>query len=125
MAYKMTLSMGGKKYDVISTSFSFSRSVDPKGRPSSGVYGGEVHISLESYEDTTSVEIMLMKQNTPQTATITYDQGTNDGKMKELKITDGYIIAYSESASAQSSDAMMVNLTISARELSIGNATHN
>ncbi|MBS1645135.1 MAG: type VI secretion system needle protein Hcp, partial [Bacteroidetes bacterium] len=36
MAYKMTLNLGGKKYDVLSTSFSFNRSVDPKGRPSSG-----------------------------------------------------------------------------------------
>lgn len=121
----MTLKMGGKEYDVLNSSFAFNRSVDAKGRPSSGVYGGEIHFTLEAYEDTTLAEIMLMKQNTPQSATLSFDQGTNDGKMKEITITDGYIIAYSESASAHSSDAMTINMTITAREIKVGdNAVH-
>ena len=122
MAYKMTLNMGGKKYDVLSTTFSFNRSVDPKGRPSSGVYGGEIHLVVESYADTTLLEIMLNKQHTAQTGDIAYDQGSSDGVMKTLKFVDGFITSYTESAQAQSSDAMTIQMTISAREISMGDA---
>lgn len=122
MAYKMTLEMAGKKYDVLSSSFAFSRSVDAKGRPSSGVYGGEIHLSVESYADTSLLETMLNKQNKAQKGSITYDQGTNDGKMKELKFEDGFITQYTETASAHGADSMVINLTISAREISVGDA---
>ena len=122
MAYKVTLDMGNKQYDVLNSSFAFSRSVDPKGRPSSGVYGGEINLAVESYADTTLLEMMLNQQNKPQAGTITYDQGTNDGKMKELKFVDGFITQYAETASANGSDSMIINLTISAREVSVGDA---
>jgi hypothetical protein len=122
MAYKATLSMGSKKYDVLSSSFSFNRSVDAKGRPSSGVYGGEIHLVVESYEDTTLIELMLTKQHTAQSGEITFDQGTSDGKMKTIKFTDGFITNYTESASAQGADAMTIQFTISAREIAIGDA---
>jgi len=122
MAYKMTLDLGGKKFDVINSSFAFSRSVDAKGRPASGVYGGDIHLTVESYSDTTLLEVMLNKQNKAQKGSITYDQGTNDGKMKELKFEDGFITQYTESATAQTADSMLINLTISARVISVGDA---
>ncbi len=122
MAYKVTLEMGGKKYDVLSTSFSFNRSVDPKGRPSSGVYGGTINLVVESYSDTTLLEIMLNKQHKGQTGSIAFDQGTNDGKMKELKFVDGFIVNYTESVAAHSEESMNISLTISAREISMGDA---
>ncbi|MBS1643801.1 MAG: type VI secretion system needle protein Hcp, partial [Bacteroidetes bacterium] len=112
----------GKKYDVLSTSFSFNRSVDPKGRPSSGVYGGEIHLVVESYADTTLLEIMLNKQHTAQTGDVTYDQGSSDGVMKTLKFVDAFITNYTESAAAHSSDAMTIQMTLSAREISMGDA---
>lgn len=124
MAYKMTLEFGGKKYDVLSSSFAFSRSVDPKGRPASGVYGGEIHLQVESYEDTTLLETMLNKQHTAQKGSISFDQGTNDGEMKKLEFEDGFITNYQESAAAHSTDAMAISLTISARIIKMNNAEH-
>ena len=122
MAYKMTLNMGSKTYDVLSTTFSFNRSVDPKGRPSSGVYGGEIHLVVESYADTTLLELMLNKQHTAQKGDISYDQGSADGVMKKLSFVDGFITTYTESASANSGDAITIAITISAREISMGAA---
>jgi len=121
MAYKATLNLGGKgPFDVLSSTFSFSRSVDPKGRPSSGVYGGEIHLVIESYADTSIVEMMLNQQHKAQAGEITFEQGTSDGAMKKITITDGFITAYTESASAHGADAMTIGFTISAREIKIG-----
>ncbi len=120
MAYKATLKIGSKEYDVLSSNFAFSRSVDPKGRPSSGVYGGEINFTVESYGDTTIVEMMLNQQHKAQSGTLSFDQGTSDGKMKEIKFTDAFIISYAESASAHGADAMTINFTVSAREIQIG-----
>jgi hypothetical protein len=120
MAYKATLKIGSKEYDVLSSSFSFNRSVDPKGRPSSGVYGGELHITVESYGDTSLVEMMLNNQHKAQAGSISFDNGTSDGKMKEIKFTDAFIVNYTESASAHGADAMTIQFTLSAREIKIG-----
>ncbi len=124
MAYKMTLDFGGKQYDVLSSSFAFNRSVDAKGRPSSGVYGGEIHLTVESYDDTTLLETMLNKQNKAQKGSIGYDQGTNDGEMKKLEFEDGFITSYQESAAAHSSDSMVISITISARVIKMKDAEH-
>jgi len=125
MAYKATLKIGSApEYDVMSSSFSFNRSVDPKGRPSSGVYGGEIHLVVESYGDTSLAEMMLNNQHKAQSGTITFDKGTSDGSMKTITFTDAFITGYTESATAHGADAMTIQFTLSAREIKVGdNAT--
>jgi hypothetical protein len=122
MAYEMKFKFSGKEYNVLSTSFSFTRSVDQKGKPSSGVYGGTIHMTVESQDDTKILEVMLNKQTTPQTGSVTFKKGTTEGVFRELKFEDGYIVEYSENSNAYGNENMAINLTISARVISIGDA---
>lgn len=39
MAFRATLTFGGKDFDVLSCNYSLKRDVDSKGRPSSNIYG--------------------------------------------------------------------------------------
>jgi hypothetical protein len=122
MAYEMKFKFAGKDYNVLNSSYAFSRSVDAKGRPSSGVYGGEVHLTIETHDDTKILEIMLNKQSTPQTGEVTFSKGTNQGVLKTLKFEDGFVTQYSESSSAMGSENMVINITISARVISVGDS---
>ena len=124
MAYKATLDMAGKKYDVLAASWQFSRSVDAKGKPSSGVYGGDINLTIESSEDVTIMETMLNSQTKAQKGTITFDKGTADGEMKKLEFEDGFITTYSEAITAGGSDSGSVSFTITARKFSMGKAVH-
>jgi Hemolysin coregulated protein Hcp (TssD) len=122
MAYEMKFNFDGAKYNVLASSFAFHRSVDAKGRPSSGVYGGEINLTVESQDDTKIIEIMLNKQTTAQKGDIEYSKGTNSGVFRKVSFEDGFIIAYSEAAHSAGSENMTINITISARVLQIGDA---
>ena len=124
MAYKATLDFAGKKYSVMSANWGFNRSVDQKGRPSSGIYGGEVTLSVESTDDVDLMENMLNSHTKAQKATITFDKGTADGELKKMELTDAYIINYSEGMSFGGSDPGTISFTLSARKLQMKTAVH-
>jgi hypothetical protein len=125
MSFKATLNFGSKKYDVLACSYSFSRDVDHKGRPSSTVYGGTVSLSIESTEDTTILEAMVNSKHKPVSGSVFfYKREEDEAKMKEITFTDAYVIAYSEAIDAIGGHPMNIQFTISARELKVGNAAH-
>ncbi len=124
MAFKTRLNLGSKEFDVLQCSFSLNRDVDAKGRPSSGVYGGTIHIEVESTEDTSVIESMVNSQYKPLTGTITFKKGDEDAKMKELSFEDGYIIQYNEGINITGNNPMSLSFVISARKLKLGNAEH-
>ena len=124
MAFKTRLTLGSKEFDVLQCSFSLNRDVDAKGRPSSGVYGGSIHLEIESTEDTSVIESMVNNQYKPLSGTITFKKSEEDAKMKELSFEDGYIIQYNEGLSVVGNSPMTLSFVISARSLKLGNAEH-
>ena len=125
MSFKATLKFGSKEYDVLSSSYSFSRDVDHKGRPSSTVYGGTISVSVESTEDTTILESMVNSKHKPISGSIVFYKREEDkATMKEITFTDAYVIAFSESLDATGGSPMAISFTLSARELKVGSATH-
>ena len=124
MAFKARLNLGSKEFDVLQANFSLNRDVDAKGRPSSGVYGGSIHLEIESTEDTSVIESMVNNQYKPLSGTITFKKSEEDAKMKELSFEDGYIVKYSEGINIVGDHPMTLKFQISARELKLGNAVH-
>ncbi|RPD43289.1 type VI secretion system tube protein TssD [Chitinophaga barathri] len=124
MAFKATLQLGSKEYDVIQCSFSLNRDVDAKGRPSSGVYGGTIHVELESTEDTSVIESMVNSQFKPFSGKVIVKKTDEDAKMKELFFSNGYIIQYNEGINVVGNHPMTLSFVISAQSLKLGNAEH-
>ncbi|RFM25591.1 type VI secretion system tube protein TssD [Deminuibacter soli] len=124
MAFSSVLSVGASKFSVIQCSYSLSRDVDHKGRPSSGVYGGAIHVEIESTEDTSTIETMVNSQFKPFSGSIVFKKSEEDAKMKELSFEDGYIIQYNEGINTVGPYPMTLSFVISARKLKIGNAEH-
>lgn len=125
MAFKATLKIGSKEYDVISASYAFNRDIDVKGRPASRVYGGNISIAVESTEDTSIIESMLNNKHKPFDGTLTYFKDDEDAKLKELSFEKSYIIAFSESFSTGNSQGMLAQFTITAEKIKIGSAEHD
>ena len=124
MAYSAKLTFGdAKDYEVQSVSFSFNRSTDAKGKPSSPVYGGEIHLVVETRDENALAKMMLMQQHKAQSGTIEFQEASKEGVMKKITITDGFITSYSESAATNGPDSMTVAFTISARKIALGDAT--
>jgi len=124
MAFKATLTFSGKDYDVLQCSYSLHRDVDPKGRPTSGIYGGKIDIVVESNQDTSVIEAMVNNQFKTVTGKLIIKKQDEDAKMKEISFTDGYIIYFSEGMNAYSDSPMTLSFQISARQIKIGDADH-
>lgn len=95
MAFRSTLNLGGKEYDVLDCSYSLKRDVDSKGRPSSNIYGERISVRVESTENTTILETMV-NQFKPFNGSIVFKKGDEEGKMKELIFENAYIIEFAE-----------------------------
>lgn len=123
MAFRSTLSLGGKEYDVLDCNYSLKRDVDSKGRPSSNIYGGRITVRVESTEDTTILETMV-NQFKPFNGSIVFKKGDEEGKMKELSFENAYIIEFAEGIDIVGSAPMSINVTISAQIIKIGGAEY-
>ncbi len=125
MAFNALFTENGKQArQVLAVSYSLNRDVDHKGRPSSGVYGGTIDVELESTEDTSLIETMVNNQFKPMSGTILFKKSEEDSKMKELTFKDAFIVKYSEGLNVIGNDPMKIRFTISAREITVGAATH-
>jgi hypothetical protein len=121
MAFKATLSIDGKEFDVQKCSYQLRRDVDAKGRPSSDIYGGTVDVTIESTEDTSIIEAMV-NQFKPGSGSVIFNKGNEESKMKELIWENGYIVDFKEDIDVIGKQPMLLSFKVSAQILKIGGA---
>lgn len=122
MAFRASLELNNKEFDVLYSNYEFSRNTDPKGMPSSSVLGGRVKATIESTEDTSVIEAMLNSPFKPVEGKIIYKKTEEDAKMKEIQFKNAYIVHYSETLDANNDVPMTINITFSAEEIIVGSA---
>jgi hypothetical protein len=123
MAFRSSLNLGGKEYDVLECNYSLKRDVDSKGRPSSNIYGGKITVRVESTEDTTILETMV-NQFKPFNGSVVFKKGDEEGMMKELTFENAYIIEFAEGIDIVGTAPMTICITISAQTIKIGGAEY-
>ena len=121
MAFRATLNLGGKEFDVLDCSYQLKRDVDAKGRPASNIYGGVINVHVESTEDTSILEQMV-SQFKPISGSIVFKKGDEEAKMKELEWENGYIISFEEDIDVVGSRPMSIKFSVSAQVLKMGGA---
>ena len=123
MAFRATLSLAGKEFDVLDCDYKLERDVDSKGRPASNIYGGKIRVRVESTEDTSILEQMV-NQFKPITGSVIFKKGDEEAKMKELTWENGYIISFEESIDVIGANPMSTTFVVSAQVLKIGGAQY-
>ena len=117
--FSATLKFKGREYDVRYVDYLIKRDIDAKGRPSSHLYGGLIRLIVESSEETTILESMVT-QFIPHAGTIELKKGDEEATMKVLNWEQGYIIKFKEIANVEGKKGMVVDFTISARVIKVG-----
>ncbi len=123
MSFKAIFKVDGDEYRVLKCSYSLHQEVDKTGRPSSTTRGGIVNLTIESTDNTSMFEWMCdsyMRKD----GTITFNKRDEDAKMKELHITEAYMISYEESFDDAGSGAMIESFSLSARSIKLGDGEH-
>ena len=121
-SFRASFEFGGNEYDVLYSNFEFSRNTDSKGKPSSNVLGGRVHLVIESTEDTTVIESMRNGQFKPVEGKIVFKKTDEDAKMKEVTFKNAYVVNYKETLDVTNDVPMRIDVTFSAEEISVGDA---
>ena len=121
-SFSAQFSVDGQDYDVMSCNYSFGQSTDEKGRPASLVQGGNIFVQIVA-DDSDELMGWMVDPYKKTNGTITFKRIDQDSTFKELQFEDGYCVGYSESFSSTNSSAMTVSLNISARKITVGNAT--
>ncbi len=122
MSFRATLFTGGKEFDVLGSTYEFSRNTDPKGKPSSNVLGGRITVNIESTEDSSVIEAMLNSQFKPVEGKIVYKKTDEDAKMKEIEFKNAYVVYYKEILDVNNDVPMKITVTFSAEQINVGNA---
>lgn len=122
-SFKATLKAEGKQFEVLSCVFSFGQNIDDKGRPASDVRKGTISVEIVASEDDSIVGWMIDPYKKGN-GSIVFEKIDQASTMKEVKFEDAYCVNYSEHFNATSNDAMVATLSISARKITIGNASH-
>ena len=120
--FKATAKLGNIEVkEILECSFSLTRDVNSEGQPTSDVYGGRIRLKIRSSENTGIIEAMLQETKYFD-GTITFPKYEGDGKMKELKFTKGQIVQYDETWIKDGNNPMLMDFTISAEKIGIGQA---
>ena len=110
-------------YDVISSNYSLGQATDEQGRPASVVMGGTIFVQFVVGDDSSVIGWMIDPYKKVN-GSLKFNRIDQDSTLKEIQFEDGYCTQYSESFSSTNSSAMTCSITISARKITVGNASH-
>jgi len=117
----ISIELDGKSHPVLNFSYSLQQHTDHTGQPASETMGGEIILSLESTKDNEFLEWMcdsFMRKD----GKITIMKTEEEGKLKELEFKEAFMTSFSESFDGSGNGA--ITMSISAKEITMGNATH-
>ena len=123
MSFKAKFKAGAIELNVLGVTYSLSQDVDATGRPSSITRGGTIKVTVEGNNGTELFEWMCNSFERKD-GSITFIKRDSDATLKELKFTEGYLVAFSESFNSVGSEPLAVTFTISAKEITMGSGTH-
>jgi len=123
MSFKAKLKVGGNEYNVLNCAYGLSQETDATGRPSSVTRGGMITIEVESTSDT-SLSDWMFNNFEQRSGSIVFLKRDTDATSKELNFTDGYAVKYFENFDSTGQNPMTEKITISAREIGVGNGEH-
>lgn len=122
MSYKAVLNISGSKsgkseFDVLSCHFNFRRDIDSRGKITSSLKDGLIHVEIESSES--AKFFGYIGTNEELTGKITFYKPDSDQRLKQIEFKKAYLAQYSESMVATGNVPMTTNITISAQSISL------
>lgn len=128
MNYEITLELNGYKRNILRYNYCFSRKVDSKGRPTTGVQDGSIYVEMEADGDSSIFDMMLADMNKPRCFFPRVEPIPVSGKIRhtkddmmirELVFDEAYICSYGERMNAIGTSPMITRFLISPTRLDI------
>jgi len=124
MAFKATFTLDGKEFRVLSASYHLYQETDVTGRPSSVTRGGKMTVTLESTDDTSLYSWMVNSYDRKKGSLKFFKRDNESAIMKQVDFDESYLVGYEETFTHNTEMPMVVTVTLSAKKMTIGSATH-
>ncbi len=106
MSFKATLTIEGKSFDILEYRCLLEQQFDPKGRPASGVKGGDIDMILAGTADNTFSN-WIVDPTSRKDGSITFFRIDQNSKFKEIKFKGAYLIRLTESCITPPADSQI------------------
>ena len=124
MAFKAKFSVDGKDFNVLSCSYHLFQETDVTGRPSSVTRGGKVTVTLESTDDTSLFTWMTDSWDRKSGNVKFFKRDSESAIMKQVDFEEAYLVSFEETFSHNTEMPMVLTITLSAKKMTIGSASH-
>ena len=111
--------------EVIFVRYELNQQTDVEGQPTGTTRGGKIYVKVKSNDDgNTDILEWMVDTYMSKSGKISYPN-RQGGEMKHLDFKEGYVVEYAETYDSTNSLLQYEEFTISAKEISIGNAHHD
>ncbi|MCW3462839.1 type VI secretion system tube protein TssD [Chitinophaga nivalis] len=123
MSFKAILRIDGDEMNILECRFSFTQHTDHNGRPAARPKGGTISLLLESAGETGLFDWMISNTRM-KSGSITFFRRDAMSRLKSLQFRDAYCVGYTEQFYASGEQPLQIQLTLSAREISLNNTVY-
>ncbi len=111
--------------EVMYVRYELNQQTDVEGQPTGTTRGGKIYVKVKSNDDgNTDILEWMIDTYMSKSGSISYPN-RQGGEMKKLSFKEGYLVEYAETYDNKNEVQQYEEFTISAKEISIGNARHN
>lgn len=118
------LKINEKEFDILHLQYSFHRNIDAKGRPATGLQGGDIYIQIESSEDNYLLGQMLLDNAPPVQGSIEILTGEDGQSLRFIEFEKAYIYSQYEGMAESPWLPMLTTIGISPLRLDIDRKIH-
>lgn len=116
---------GIQEREVLFVRYELNQQTDVEGQPTGTTRGGKITVKVKSNEDgNTDILLWMCDSYMSKNGTISFPN-REGGEMKHLDFREGYVVEYAETYDSTNSLLQYEEFVISAKEIMIGNASHN
>ena len=129
MNSEITLEINSYKHNILRYEYGFYRNIDWKGRPTTGILGGDIYVEMESDSSNAVLEMLLADMDRPLQSFFLRSEPipvfgriihTKDDMMfREIAFDEAYLYFHEESMSAEGNAPMITRFLISSTRLDI------
>lgn len=107
------------EYEILHCGYRFTRKIDAKGRPISGIRGGDLWVVLESGEDNRILSQMLLKSIPASKGYIALLAGEDNQCVRRIEFEKAYVYSHGEQMQADAARPMMTQVHITPLRLDV------
>ncbi len=123
MPFNAKLELDGNNYRILSCSYHLDRDFDQFGKPSSEIRGGTITVTIET-TGVNTFSAWMMSSRLRKSGRIIFDDPIEDAELKAIEFEEAYMVFYEESFASQGQGSMSETFKISAKKLTISDASH-